>query len=243
MTDEKTAEVSQPSEGPFYFPTFAIASQRSAIVERRLLAALAMWRDQKNAAFEQAPAQRIAVVTSIGDHAQWPVARATARLRHRNLFQGALGERDFRWAGRGQLASQRNTRAVDHHHPLCALATLGLADALAPFFAGAKLASRKLSSQSSVPRASSSERKARQILSHTPCFSHRANRRQQVAGLGYSSGKSRQRAPVLSTQRMPSSTCRLSAHGRPRLFSTGSKGSIFCHCASDRNAFRIPSFS
>jgi hypothetical protein len=94
-----------------------------------------------------------------------------------------------------------------------------------------------------VPRASSSERKARQTLSHTPCFSHRANRRQQVAALGYSSGKSRQRAPVLSTQRMPSSTCRLSAHGRPRLFSTGSNGSILCHCASDRNAFRIPSFS
>lgn len=82
MTDKETAEVSQPGEGPFYFPTFAIASQRSAIVERRFLAALAMWGDQKNAAFEQAPAKRIAVVTSVGDHAQWPVARTTARLRH-----------------------------------------------------------------------------------------------------------------------------------------------------------------
>lgn len=243
MPDEQPTEVSKPGKSPLYFPTFAIASQRSPIVERGFLAALAVRRDQENAAFEQAPAQRIAVVTSIGNHAQRPVARATARLRHRNFFQGAFRERDFRWAGRGQLASQRNTRAVDHHHPLRALATFGFADALAPFFAGAKLASRKLSSQSNVPRASSSERKARQILSHTPCFSQRASRRQQVAGLGYSAGKSRQRAPVLSTQRMPSSTCRLSAHGRPRLFSTGSNGSILRHCASDRNAFRIPSFS
>ena len=243
MTDEEPTEVSKPGKSPFYFPTFAIASQRSAIVGRRFLAALAVGRDQKDAAFEQAPAQRIAVVTSIGDHAQRPVARATARLRHGNSFQGTFCERDFRWAGRGQLASQRNTRAVDHHHPLRALATFGLADALAPFFAGAKLASRKLSSQSNVPRASSSERKARHTLSQTPRFSHRANRRQQVAALGYSLGKSRQRAPVLSTQRMPSSTRRLSAHGRPRLFSTGSNGSIFCHCASDRNAFCIPSFS
>lgn len=243
MPDEQTAKVSKPGKSPLYFPAFAIASQRSAIVERGFLAALAVRRDQKNAAFEQAPAQRIAVVTSIGNHAQRPVARATARLWHRNFFQGALRERDFRWAGRGQLASQRNTRAVDHHHPLRALAAFGFADALAPFFAGAKLASRKLSSQSNVPRASSSERKARHTLSQTPCFSQRASRRQQVAALGYSSGKSRQRAPVLSTHRIPSSTCRLSAHGRPRLFSTGSNGSIFCHCASDRNAFRIPSFS
>lgn len=243
MPDEQTAKVSKPGESPLYFPAFAISSQRSAIVERGFRAALTVRRDQKNAAFQQAPAQRIAVVSSIGDHAQRPVARPTARLRHRYVFQGAFRERDFRWAGRCQLASQRNTRAVDHHHPLRALATFGFADALAPFFAGAKLASRKLSSQSSVPRASSSERKARQTLSHTPCFSQRASRRQQVAALGYSSGKSRQRAPVLSTQRIPSSTCRLSAQGRPRLFSTGSTGSILCHCASDRNAFRIPSFS
>lgn len=208
MTDEQTAEVSEPGESPLYFPAFAVEAQRSTVVERSFLAALSMRRDQKNATFQQAPAQRIAVVTSIGDHPQRPVARATARLRHRNSSQGAFRERDFRWAGRGQLASQRNTRAVDHHHPLCALATLGFADTLAPFFAGAKLASRKLSSQSSVPRASSSERKARHTLSHTPCFSQRASRRQQVAALGYSSGKSRQRAPVLSTQRIPSSTCR-----------------------------------
>ena len=243
MPDEQTTEVSKPGKSPLYFPTFAIAAQRSAIVERRFLAALAMRRDQKNAPFEQAPAQGIAVVTSIGDHAQRPVARATTRLGDGDIFQGAFRKRDFRWAGRGQLASQRNTRAVDHHHPLRAFATFGFSDALAPFFAGAKLASRKLSSQSNVPRASSSERKARHTLSQTPCFSQRASRRQQVAALGYSAGKSRQRAPLLSTQRMPSSTCRLSAHGRPRLFSTGSNGSIFCHCTSDRNAFRIPSFS
>src|SRR5439155_179024 len=122
-------------------------------------------------------------------------------------------------------------------------ATFGFADADAPFFAGAKLASRKLSSQSNVPRASSSERKARHTLSQTPCFSQRAKRRQQVLGLGYSLGRSRQRAPVLSTQSIPSSTRRLSAQGRPRLLSRGNHGWIFFHCSSDKNAFCIPSFS
>jgi hypothetical protein len=40
-----------------------------------------------------------------------------------------------------KVVSQRKTPAVDHHHPLRALAPLGLADRGAPFLAGAKLPS------------------------------------------------------------------------------------------------------
>jgi hypothetical protein len=141
------------------------------------------------------------------------------------------------------LASQRNTFAVDHHHPLRAFAPLGFANPEAPFLAGAKLPSKKLSLQSSRPPWSSSERKARQILSHTSCSSHCRNRRQQVLAAGYCLGKSRQRAPVLSTQRMPSSTARLSAQGRPRLRNFGNSGSTRSHCFSLRNDDCIPSFS
>jgi hypothetical protein len=65
-----------------------------------------------------------------------------------------------------------------------------------------------------------------------PSSSHRWRRRQQVAGDGYSCGKSRQRAPVLRTQRMPSRTSRLSRNGRPLLLSFGSNGSICAHCSS-----------
>jgi hypothetical protein len=133
--------------------------------------------------------------------------------------------------------------AVDHHHPLRAFAPLGFADAKAPFLAGAKLPSRKLSLQSSLPLRSSSERNARQILSQTPCFSQRRNRRQQVLALGYSGGKSRHRAPVLSTHKMPSTTRRLSDQGRPRLLSRGSNGSILFHRSSLKNGFGIHHFS
>ena len=243
LANEQAAEVAKPGKSSFDFPAFAISSEFPAIVEGGLAASFAMRRNQQDATLEQTPAQRIAVVTSVGDYAQGPVARTPTRLRNRNLFECAFGQSYFRRTGRGQLASQRNTRAVDHHHPLCALAAFGFADSEAPFLAGAKLASIKLSSQSSVPRASSSAKNARHTLSQMPCFSQRAKRRQQVAALGYSLGKSRHRAPVLSTQRIPSSTWRLLAQGRPRLFSCGSNGSIFFHCSSDKNAFCIPSFS
>jgi hypothetical protein len=46
-----------------------------------------------------------------------------------------------------KVVSQRKTRAVNHHHPLRSLAPLGLAHGGAPFFAGAKLPSRKDSLQ------------------------------------------------------------------------------------------------
>lgn len=240
---QEAAEVAQPGEGAFDLPSFAVAAQLPPIVERGFGSPFAMRRDQQDASFQQSPSQRIAVVSPVGNDAQGSLSRASTRLRDGNLLQGAFGQGHFRRAGRGQLASQRNTRAVDHHHPLRAFSFFGFADSEAPFLAGAKLASRKLSSQSSVPRASSSDKNARQMLSQTPCFSQRAKRRQQVAGLGYSLGKSRQRAPVLSTQRMPSSTRRLSAQGRPRLFSRGRRGSIFFHWSSDKNAFCILSFS
>lgn len=217
ITHEQTAEVAQPSEGAFDFPTVAVAAQGSAVVERGFASSAPVRNDQQNAALQQSPPQQIAVVSAIGDDAQRTTSGPSPLLRHGDLGQSAFGQSYFRWVGAAQLDSQRNTRAVDHHHPLRAFAPFGFTNAEAPFFAGAKLPSRKLSLQSSLWRWSSSERKARQTLSQTPRFSQRRNRRQQVLGLGYSLGKSRQRAPVLSTQRMPPTTRRLSAQGRPRL--------------------------
>src|SRR5258706_13583432 len=150
-----------------------------------------MRTDQLHAAVEQAPAQWIAVVTAVGNDAQRSLPGASrSAWGHGNLCQGAFGQCHFRRTGRDQLASQRNTLAVDHHHPLRAFAPLGFADALAPFLAGAKLPSRNDSLQSSVPRWSNSERNCRQTLSQTPCSSHWRNRRQQVLALGDALGKS-----------------------------------------------------
>ncbi len=140
--------------------------------------------------------------------------RARRAGRGRSSSVG-VDERDFRRAGRGDMYSQRNTLAVDHHHPLRTLAPLGLADVGAPFFAEANEPSMNVFSQRSRPRASSWPRKARHIRSQVPSSSHCRRRRQHVDPLGYPSGRSRQRAPVLSTQRMPSTTSRWLTRGRP----------------------------
>jgi hypothetical protein len=137
--------------------------------------------------------------------------------------------------------SQRNTLTVDHHHPLRAFPPLGFANPGPPFLAGAKLPSAKASLQSNCPRWSKVARNVRQISNHTPSSSHFCNRRQQVEGLGYRSGRSCQRAPVRRIQRIPSNTARLAAHGRPPFFDggrTGNKGSINFHCLSVRSGFR-----
>src|ERR1700680_1545059 len=144
-------------------------------------------------------------------------------------------EPDFVGGRRVKLLSQRNTLAVDHHHPLRALAPLGFSDFRAPFFAGAKLPSRNDSLQSSCSRWFSSARNARQMVSQTPCSSQSRSRRQHVAGEGNSSGKSCQRAPLRRIHKIPSSTLRSLAGGLPprgRFGNFGSKGWIFSHWAS-----------
>jgi len=245
VANRQSPEVSQPGKGTFDFPAFAIATQRTTILRGRFFATGSMWTDQFDATCAQFFSQRIAVVSPIGNEtAQFALGATTTSARHTHLPQGFVHQFHFRGRGAVQVVSQRNTLAVDHHHPLCALATLGFADASAPFLAGAKLPSIKLSLQSNWPRLSRSPRKRRHTLSQTSCSSHKRNRRQQVAGLTPKSlGKSRHRAPVLSIQRIPSRTARLSFHGRPALEYFGSSRSNLAHCWSDNMGVAIPSFS
>jgi hypothetical protein len=73
------------------------------------------------------------------------------------------------------------------------------------------------------------------MRSQTPCSSQSRKRRQHVDGEGNSLGKSCQRAPLRKIHKMPSSTLRFAAGGRPprgRFRGRGSRGSIFVHCAS-----------
>ena len=165
-----------------------------------------------------------------------PSAKGTARDLH--LLQGGFDQLHFRRRGRSKCASKRNTLAVDHHHPLRTFAALGFADTEPPFFAGAKLPSAKVSCQFKYCRSSSSANSARQTSNQIPRSSHSFSRRQHVDGLGYRSGRSRQRAPLLSTQRIPSNDNRLSLHGLPPCLPgavVGSKGSSFFHCSSFKN--------
>jgi hypothetical protein len=100
------------------------------------------------------------------------------------------------------------------------------------FLAGTKLPSRNAWLQSSLPRWSSVPRNANQMRSHTPCSCHSWSRRWQVERLPYFGGKSFQRAPERSIQRMPLRVRRSSARGLPRPLCAGSNGSISAHWSS-----------
>ena len=176
---------------------------------------LLVWRSN-DSTLGQAQTKRVGIGRLIVDHSLGFLFRSPRTgARNGDRFEERLDERNLRRCGTVQELSQRNTLAVDHHHPLRTLSTLGFSNARPPFFAGAKLPSAKTSDQSSKPCSSSSARNARQARIQAPCSSQSCSRRQQVEGDGNSSGRSFQRAPLRSTQRMPSKQGRLGSGLRP----------------------------
>ena len=184
----------------------------------------------------------IAVICLVSDHSLGSCFGSAGSLfRDFDVCDDLLQEPDLSGRGRVGMASQRNTLAIDHHQVLRSLASLRFSDGRAPFFAGMKVASTKVSSQSRTPSASNSERKARHMSLRSPVSCQSLKRLQHVEGSGYSAGRSRHLAPVLRTQRMPSKQARSSAGGRPP-FGLGSRGGIngliFSHCSSVNIGFR-----
>ncbi len=240
VADYQAAEIAEPREGAFDRPAPSVATQPPTVLRRRFASILAVRRDQLDAARCQLRAQWVAIVAAIGDEAQGLLPRTPGAMSPSYPDRGERrrDELDLRRGRRVKVVSQRKTRAVDHHHPLRALAALGLADSAAPFLAGAKLPSINDSLHLICCRSFSSPRKARQISSQTSCSSQSRNLRQQVEGAGNSSGKSCQRAPLRKIHKMPSSTLRSFAGGRPprgRAGRWGSKGRSFSHWASVNN--------
>jgi hypothetical protein len=233
--DHQSAIISEPGESSLNFPTAFITSQLSAIIVFLLFVITPIRANQLNATPPEFPSQRVTVISLVSDQTPGLFLRSALGLSgHIDIFQRFFEQRRFVRARRVQVVSQRNTLAVDHHHPLRALAPAGLTDALAPFFAGAKLPSTNASDQSSCPFSSSSARNTRHAFSHISCSSQSLSLRQQVEGLGYLFGRSAHGAPVLNTQRIPSKTFRLSAQGLPPFFDFlgfGNSGSIFFHCS------------
>src|SRR6202521_883548 len=141
---DQVPEVAQPADRAFDHPAFSVSAQRSAILRGRTNAIFLVRTDQFDPPTTQTSAQRIAVVRSVGNHPFRLLAR-TPRVMpsaYADRRQRRLREFDFRRGCRTKVVSQRNTAAVDHHHPLRPLAPLGFSDSAAPFFAGAKLASK-----------------------------------------------------------------------------------------------------
>ena len=243
MAYKQSAELPEPSVGTFDDPSAPVASESSAVFVLSFLAVLAVRDDKVDASFAQPLAERVGVVGTVGDHALRLLPRTASRARDFDLGERGLCKRNFSWRGTFQPNSQWKTTAVDQYHPLRCFAAFGLSDGRAPFFAGAKLPSRNVSSHCKRPSPSSAPSSARHAPSHTCCFSHCFSRRQQVAGDGYLSGRKRHAGPVRSTHKMPSRYSRFDTHGRPclslRRFGSGSSDSISSHCASVNNSNRF----
>jgi hypothetical protein len=244
VADLDAAEILQPCVGALDFPAFAVAAQLSFVFQSATSVVASVRRDQLGAAPLQPQTQRVGVVPAIRNHPPQAGARAsTATARHFHLFERAFRKPVFGDLRGRKLRSDRYAAAVDHHHALRTFPTTCLADPEAPFFAVTKVASRNASSQSNSPRSSICASSFRQARSQTPCSSHIRNRRQHVEPSGYPSGRSRHRAPVRKTHKIPRKHARLEAHGRPRpslrRFGSGNNGTHTAHCSSLNKASRF----
>jgi hypothetical protein len=239
MTYEESAELAEPGVGSFDDPAAFVPSELSAVFVAAVPTVLAIGHDEVDASLCEPLAQRIGVIGAVGDYALGLLSRTPVGARDFDFGERGFRKRNFSRRGTFEPNSQRKTATVDQYHPLRALAALGFTDCGPPFFAGAKLPSRNVSSHFNRPSPSSAPSSARHASSHTSCSSHCFKRRQQVAGEGYMSGKNRHAAPVCNTHRMPSRQARFDDHGRPlpslRRFGSGRRGSISSHCASLNN--------
>jgi hypothetical protein len=243
MADQQTAKLAEPGVGAFDDPAAAVAAQLASVLVLPVLVVLPVGNDEFDATLPQALAQRVGVVGAIRNHALRLAPRTALGAWDRDCGERGFRKRSFSRRGTFQPNSQRKTLTVDQYHPLRALAPLGFSDRSAPFFAGAKLPSRKVSSHCNKPSPSSAPNSARQACNQTPCSSHCFRRRQQVGGEGYLSGRKRQADPVRRIHRMPSKHARFEAQGRPRLsfrrLGGGNIGSINSHCSSVTNCCRF----
>lgn len=235
IPDNQATTIVEPRETPFDAPPLGVTCRRKT---RRLSAFSAPFVFAlRNAGFDAARRQLApeggTVKTFVGDQLLHSGSGTPAPLfLNSDGRQCATRQSDFvRLCALAQNAN-RQTVAVSHQHYFAALSHFGASDSIAPFFDGTKEPSRKAAAHSILPSWSSDASSALQIESQTPICDHSSNRRQQVVGEPYSTGKSAHATPVFNTYKMPFKHLRLSVRGRPRPgLCCGKSGSITCHCA------------
>lgn len=186
VSDEETSEVSQPGEGPLDCPAPLVRLQPRLVLRRRLRPVLSVRRDELDASIFQSLSKGIAVIGPVGDaegqrsigfllpngFSEFKRSVLHSVFQHSRSFQRRFRQLHFRGRGRRKENSQRNTLAIDQYHPLGSLSSLRFTDGRSPFFAGAKLPSRKVSSHTSNPSTSNKVRNARQTHRRRPFSSH-----------------------------------------------------------------------
>jgi hypothetical protein len=228
VADNEPTVIEQPTDRSLDLPPAFVSPKWASILGRRSFASSPVRTDQFDAALGQSFSQRVAVGSSVID-------QAFGTLSQYPLLQERFDQRNFRRAGAGDVDTQRGAAGVDQEHDLRPFASLGLADARAPFLAGENVPSAIASSQRIDFNPSSCCKSRDQACWKMPASVHSLRRRQHVAGDGKCVGKSFQRAPLFNTQRIPSRQGRGGIGGRPPatvISRTGKRSSIKFHCSS-----------
>lgn len=188
----------------------------------------AMGTDQVDAALLQTRSQRIAVGGRVVQEMLGQAAEPTP-------LEQWLDQSHFVRTGAGNVRAPWQTIRGGEHHDLGAFAALGLAHASAPFFAEQNVPSAMASLVSTAPARSSRRSRRDHACSQAPLLVQSRRRRQHVLAEGNDVGRSFQRAPVCSTQQMPSKQARDGAGGRPPsgdCSGSGKRSAISDHCSS-----------
>jgi hypothetical protein len=237
MSYNQSAELTQPSKCTLNYPSPLVPTHLAPILVRGSLIVNSSRNYWLNTTSFEYLTKQVRIITPICYEPFGVLARPPCPVSSPHSYgpERMSQQLYLRRGCRLQICSQRSTRAIDQNHPLCALATLSLADFVPPFLAGAKLPSAKHSSQSILSRSLSWAKKARHISSSTPVPSHSRNLRQQVDGLPYSLGNSLHCAPVHRIHKIPSKQRWSSARGLPHLglgLYRGRCTRTFSHCSS-----------
>ena len=109
VSNDQMPEVSQPCIGSFDLPAFAIASEWASILSWLTHSVCLVGHDQLDAPLLQASAQRIAVISLVGNQSLrfLPWVAAVVAVGDADRGEGDFGEFDFRRRGRSQVLSQR----------------------------------------------------------------------------------------------------------------------------------------
>jgi hypothetical protein len=145
----------QPGEGPFDDPAAPLPPQLAPILMRGVLVIAARRDHRLDAPASPARPQGMTIIALIRHQPLGALPRSPglAGPPKGDGVEGLLEEGDFR-RGRGvHVGSQRSPRAIAHHHPLRAFASLGLANLGPPFFAEITLPSAQHASQRSFSRS------------------------------------------------------------------------------------------
>jgi hypothetical protein len=229
-TGDQTAKTMQPGKQPFDLPTPTIAPQLATVLRFGSAAVALVGRDQFDAVLLfETRIQRIAVIGTVAN-------QAFGNRRREALLDGELDELGFMRRSACNPDGERKTTAVRNCHDLGPFAAACWTNCTAPFLAPLNEASMKVSAKSNCPRANRSSARVRNTLTSVPSRTQRWKRRWQVwYGGNLSRGNSAHWAPVRKIHNTPSSTCRVSRHGRPRrlrgVFGS-TNGSSNSHCTS-----------